>query len=100
MAGRVEFSEENSIEEDSLVSRGKYIRFSLIRLMKRLRLVRTDAQANNLLMWISAILFVLAVMTIIYFGLGIGRINSTRYYIPNDLRSTFPPEVQQRINAS
>lgn len=97
MDERVEFNSESEQEDALFISRiDKYMRFSLIKYLKKMRLAYTDAQASRILVGISIVLFLIALGVFLYFVFDVGKPLSSHYYIPEKFRGSFPEKVQQQ----
>jgi hypothetical protein len=72
---------------------------SLIKIVKRLKLARTDAQAYHVMVGAGILSAMLAVCIVGYFVLGIGNSNQGKISVPKSIRKELPPDIVRKIDA-
>jgi hypothetical protein len=72
-------------------------KLSLVSLLKKIGVAKTDAQANYLLIGISIVVFLGAAFIIGYYGFGIGRYQKGRISVPPEIFEKLPENMKQQI---
>ncbi|MCC2630384.1 MAG: hypothetical protein K0S38_193 [Candidatus Paceibacter sp.] len=69
--------------------------FSIINLLKNMRIAKTDVQAHYILIFLSVVFFAIALYIMGYWVFDIGRSDKTKYIISTKARNAFPAAAGQ-----
>jgi hypothetical protein len=103
MPDGIEFNEGDSFGNDDLLVQRPIAAvdrepFSITNILKRTKLVETDAQARTILIVISVILFFIAIYIMAYTVFGIGKNNKPQYIITAKARAALPTAPKSTPN--
>ncbi len=77
---------------------GEPVKPSFLKLVKNLKLARTDKQAYYILISFGIICLLLSLFIIGYYVLGIGRDTTKHISAPKSVRELLPPDMVRKIN--
>lgn len=93
----VEFEDSAPIQYTSRTIIGARVKPTMIDVVKKIHLAKTDAQAYYMLLIISVVCFALAVFIFIKFVFPPSSSKSGKYSISPEVMTKLPPELQESI---